>query len=171
MSGISTTRVSGGVFARTSSGLVRTVSTFDTFFYSLIQAAIPYVVFNVAFWVFYPGASMGWASVIALVGSLGVGITYGLFTAVYPRSGGEYVPLSRTLHPLVGFVASFGQTVWQIFYFGINGAFAASIGVAPFFAVLALQTGNLWLEILHFQVKEFFRGIGKTEVKQARLVS
>jgi amino acid transporter len=98
--------------------------------------------FNVAFWVFYPGAHMELAAIIAVVGSLAVGITYGLFSAVYPRSGGEYVPLSRTTHPLIGFVAGFSQTIWQIFYFGINGAFAASIGFAPFLTVLGLQTGS-----------------------------
>jgi len=139
MSSISTGKVAGGVFARTSSGLVRTVSTFDTFFYCLVQLAIPYVMFNVAYWVFYPGANMELAAIIALVAALGEGITYALFSSVYPRSGGEYVPLSRTTHPLLGFVASFGQTFWQIYYFGVNGAFAASIGVAPLFSVLGLQ--------------------------------
>ncbi len=142
MDAVESQKVSGGVFARKSSGLVRSVSTFDTLLYCLIQAAIPYVMFNVAFWVFYPGAQMELAALLAVVGSLAVGITYGLFSAIYPRSGGEYVPLSRTTHPLIGFVAGFSQTIWQVFYFGINGAFAASIGFAPFFTVLGLQTGS-----------------------------
>jgi hypothetical protein len=34
-----------GVFVRKSSGLVRTVSTLDTFFYCLLQIAITYVIF------------------------------------------------------------------------------------------------------------------------------
>ncbi len=131
--------VSSGMFIRRSSGLVRTVTTLDTLFYCLIQAAIPYVVFNFAVWSFYPGASMEIAMLMALVGSLCVGVTYALFSAVYPRSGGEYVFLSRTTHPLIGFVASFGNTFWQIMYFGINGAFAASIGVAPFFTMVGFQ--------------------------------
>lgn len=134
--------VAGGVFARTSSGLVRTVSTLDTFYYCLVQLAIPFVLYNVAFWVFYPGAQMEVASLIALTAAVFQGITYGLFASIYPRSGGEYVPLSRTLHPLVGFVASFSQTFWQTFVTGIIVAGACTLGWAPLLTMLGLQTGN-----------------------------
>jgi len=139
---VSTTATSGGVFARTSSGLVRTVSTLDTFFYCLVQLAVTFCLFNVAFGVFYPGAQMEVATLIALAAALFQGITYGLFTSIYPRSGGEYVPLSRATHPLVGFVASFGNTFYQIFYTGTVPAFACTLGFAPLLTVLGLQTGS-----------------------------
>jgi len=134
--------VSGGMFVRKSSGLVRTVSTLDTLFYCIIQLAIPYVVFNFAVFAFYPGASMEIATLLALVGSIGVGTTYGLLSSVYPRSGGEYVFLSRVTHPFIGFVSSFVNTFYQAYYYGVNGAFAASIGLAPFFYILGFQTNN-----------------------------
>ena len=139
---ISTSAVGAGVFARTSSGLVRSVSTLDTFFYALVQLAIPFVLFNIAFWAFYPGSNMELASLIALAAALFEGVTYGLFSSVYPRSGGEYVPLSRAVHPLVGFVASFSQTFWQIFVTGLIVTFAGSVGWAPLLTVLGLQTGS-----------------------------
>jgi amino acid transporter len=142
MSEMSTDRVSGGVFARASSGLVRTVSTFDTFFYCLVQLAVTFVFFQIAFWFIYPGAQMEVASIIALVIALMEGVTYGLFTSVYPRSGGEYVPLSRATHPFIGFVASFSNTFWQIFFAGTILQFATSMGVAPLFTALGLQTGS-----------------------------
>jgi amino acid transporter len=136
------TGVAGGVFARTSSGLVRTVSTADTFLYCLIQLAIPFVLYNVAFWVFYPGASMELASAFALAAAVLQGITYGLFGSIYPRSGGEYVPLSRAVHPLVGFTASFSQTFWQTFVTGVIVAGACTLGWAPMLTMLGLQTGS-----------------------------
>jgi amino acid transporter len=142
MSDVSTEKVSGGIFARTSSGLVRTVSTFDTFFYCLVQLAVTFSFFQIAYWVFYPGAQMEVAVVIAVVIALMEGITYGLFTSVYPRSGGEYVPLSRATHPFIGFVASFSNTFWQIFFTGTIVQFGTTFGVAPLFAALGLQTGN-----------------------------
>lgn len=138
----SASAVVGGVFARTSSGLVRTVSTLDTFYYCLVQLAIPFVLYNVAFWVFYPGAQMEIASLIALTAAVFQGITYGLFASIYPRSGGEYVPLSRALHPLIGFVASFSQTFWQTFVTGVIVAGACTLGWAPLLTMLGLQTGN-----------------------------
>ena len=129
-----------GVFVRTSSGLVRAVSTGDTLIYCLVQLAVHFVLFNVAYYVFYPGASMEFATLLALATSTSVGITYALFSSAYPRSGGEYVFLSRTTHPIIGFVCSFMTTFWQIAFFGINGAFCAFFGVAPLFHALGLQT-------------------------------
>jgi hypothetical protein len=142
MSSIATGKVAGGVFARTSSGLVRTVSTFDTFFYCLVQLAVTFVFFNIAFWVFYPGAQMEVATVLALAASILEGVTYGLFTSVYPRSGGEYVPLSRATHPFIGFVGSFSNTFWQIYFTGTIVKYGTSFGVAPLFAALGLQLGS-----------------------------
>jgi amino acid transporter len=69
-----------------------------------------------------------------------MGVCYALLAAVYPRSGGEYVFISRIIHPAVGFVVSFSFTFWQMFYYGINGAFFAIYALAPFFGVLGLQT-------------------------------
>jgi amino acid transporter len=142
MSEMSTGKVAGGVFARKSSGLVRTVSTFDTFYYCLVQLAVSFVILNIAFWVFYPGANMEIAGIFALVAAILEGVTYGLFTSVYPRSGGEYVPLSRATHPFIGFVASFTNTFWQIYLTGVVVEQGCFWGVSPLFSMLGLQTGN-----------------------------
>jgi len=150
MSETSTKQVSGGIFARTSSGLVRTISTFDTFYYCVVQVAIPFVFFSVAYMVFYPGANLELSTLIALGAALSMGITYGLFSSIYPRSGGEYVPLSRATHPLIGFVASFAQVFWQTFATGQLAAFAATFGWATLFTVLGLQLGNQSLVDLGF---------------------
>jgi amino acid transporter len=142
MTDVTTEKVRGGIFARASSGLVRTVSTFDTFYYCLVQLAVTFSFFQVAFWVFYPGAQMEVATLFALAAALFEGVTYGLFTSIYPRSGGEYVPLSRATHPFIGFVASFSNTFWQIFFTGTIVQFGTSFGVAPLLAALGLQTGS-----------------------------
>lgn len=142
MSEIKSGELSSGLFVRKSSGLVRSVSTFDTFYYCLVQLAITFAFFPIAYWVFYPGAQMEIAGLIALVIAILEGVTYGLFTSIYPRSGGEYVPLSRATHPFIGFVASFSNSFWQIFFTGTIAQFAVSFGVAPLFGVLGLQTGS-----------------------------
>jgi amino acid transporter len=100
--------------------------------------------------VFYPGASYTLSFIITLVGAIFLGITYALFSAVYPRSGAEYVPLSRVLHPLVGFVGSFSNAVWQIFYFGVAPSYAAAFAWAPLFTVLGLQFNSAALVDLGF---------------------
>ena len=131
-----------GVFTRASSGLVRQVRTTDVLYFGFTTIALSYIVFTIASWSAYPGASMELATLIAIVGAIGIGATYALFSAMFPRSGGEYVFLSRTLHPLVGFALSFSFAFWQMFYYGLNGAFFAQFAVSPTLAAIAVQTGN-----------------------------
>lgn len=131
---------SRGVFTRASSGLVRQVRTTDVFFFGFTTIALSYIVFTILSWSAYPGASMELATLIAIVGALGIGGTYALFASMYPRSGGEYVFLSRTLHPLVGFALSFSFAFWQMFYLGLNGAFFAQFALSPTLAGVATVT-------------------------------
>ncbi|HYM96456.1 MAG TPA: APC family permease [Candidatus Sulfotelmatobacter sp.] len=137
-----------GVFTRASSGLVRSVSTLDAVYYGVMAITVAYMVFIVAAIPNYVGASIEWSTVITMVGAIALGLVYALFAAVYPRSGGEYVFLSRTVHPLVGFVISFEQTFWYAFYFGVNGAFFSIYGLAPLFTALGLQTKSQGLQSL-----------------------
>lgn len=128
-----------GVFTRASSGLVRQVSTADTVYYGTMAITIAYMVFIVTAWPAYPGSSMELATLLVTVGGCLLGVVYALFASIYPRSGGEYVFLSRVVHPSVGFVVSFIQAFWYAFYFGLNGAFFAIYGLSPLFIVLGLQ--------------------------------
>ena len=131
-----------GVFTRASSGLVRQVKTIDVTSYGIQQIALSYIVFIVLVWGLYPGASMPLASLIATIAGLAMGICYAMFATLYPRSGGEYVYLSRTLAPWLGFGVSFSFAFWETFYTGINGAFFSLYSMSPFLAALGLQTGN-----------------------------
>lgn len=131
-----------GVFTRTSSGLVRQVKTQDVLYYGVQQIALSYIVFIVLAWGFYPGASMPLASLVATVAGLAMGICYAMFATLYPRSGGEYVYLSRTLVPVVGFAVSFSFAFWETFYTGINGAFFSLYSVSPMLAALGVQSDN-----------------------------
>ncbi|HUY56301.1 MAG TPA: APC family permease [Candidatus Micrarchaeaceae archaeon] len=131
-----------GVFTRASSGLVRQVGSGDVLFYGWGQITLGFIIFTIAAWQFYPGASMELAVVLALVGGLAMGVVYAFLTTIYPRSGGEYVFLSRAIHPLVGFVASLSFAFWEIFYSGIVAAFLSIFGLSPLFGTLGLQLHN-----------------------------
>src|SRR5215813_13680438 len=128
-----------GVFTRASSGLVRQVRTQDVMYYGVQQIALSYIVFIVLAWGFYPGASMPLASLIATVAGLAMGLCYAMFATLYPRSGGEYVYLSRTLSPVVGFGVSFSFAFWEAFYAGISGAFLSLYSISPFLGALGVQ--------------------------------
>jgi len=138
-SGVPTTT---GIFTRASSGLVRQVRTDDVMFYGWQQIALGYIIFIVAAWQFYPGASMELATLIATVAGLFIAGCYALLSMVYPRSGGDYVFMSRILHPVVGIVLSMSLVFWQLFYTGVNGAFLAKFGIAPMISSLGVQEHN-----------------------------
>jgi amino acid transporter len=128
-----------GIFTRASSGLVRQVKTSDVFFFGWQTIALSYIVFTILAWGAYPGASMELASLLAMVGGLAIGTCYALVASIYPRSGAEYVFLSRSLHPAVGFALSFNFAYWQMFYIGINGAFLALFAISPVLAGIGVQ--------------------------------
>jgi amino acid transporter len=130
---------SGGIFTRASSGLVRQVRTDDVMFYGWQQIALGYIIFIVAAWQFYPGASMELATLIATVVGLFIAGCYALLSMVYPRSGGDYVFMSRILHPMAGLVLSMSLIFWQLFYAGVNGAFLSRYGIAPMLSALGVE--------------------------------
>jgi amino acid transporter len=130
------------VFTRASSGLVRQVRTNDVFFFGWQTIALSYIVFTVLAWGAYPGASMELASLFAMLGGIAIAGCYALLATVYPRSGAEYVFLSRSLHPAVGFALSFSFTFWQMFYIGINGAFLSLFAVSPVLAGIGVLAGS-----------------------------
>jgi len=131
-----------GVFTRASSGLVRQVATRDVFFFSWQSIALAYIVFVVLAWGAYPGASMELAALLAMISGAAIAACYGLVASIYPRSGAEYVFLSRTLHPAVGMTLSFSYAFWMMFYIGINGALFSLFAVSPVLAGIGVQAHN-----------------------------
>src|SRR5581483_9409472 len=134
--------VPSGVFTRQSSGLVRAVGAVDTLFYCYFQIAIGFMALIINGWHFWPGASMELATLIVVIGGVCLAIVYGLLSGVYPRSGGEYVFVSRLVHPTLGFMVGLNMTFWQAFGTGISACFFAIFGASPFFGALGLLAHN-----------------------------
>src|SRR6202171_5890566 len=143
-----------GVFTRASAGLAPQGPTEDVMFFGWQQIALGYIIFIVAAWQFYPGASMELATLMATVAGLFIAGCYGLLSMVYPRSGGDYVFMSRILHPVAGIALSMSLVFWQLFYTGVNGAFLAKFGIAPMISSLGVQEHNSGL----IDAGNWFRG-------------
>src|SRR6187200_2213245 len=98
-----------GVFLRRATGLVREVGLFDAFVMNTIGMKVVIGTLTMAF-------TLLWV--------------YSEFAAAMPRSGGDYVFVSRALHPFVGWLMSFSQGAWLIFFWvGFNAWFALVFAV------------------------------------------
>jgi amino acid transporter len=135
-----TTPSAEGLYTRQSSGLVRDIAPGANVILNISFVSIPLAVLVATQApASFPGASPFWVTVICGALCLLPVLLYSLFMAVMPRSGGDYVFMSRTLHPWVGFAANFNLTAWYLLViayfgylltpFGISSAFT-SIGVA-----------------------------------------
>lgn len=131
------------VFVRDATGLVREISTLSAFIANLsfINIALGILTYTTASYVF-PGSDPVLATVIATVFSICVSLMYTLFTWAMPRSGGDYIMVSRVLNPLVGFIANFNVTFWYVFFIGIATNWVTTFSLAPAILTVGNLTGN-----------------------------
>lgn len=125
-------RTESQLFVRKSTGLVREASAFDATIFNAVFSAP--VGATLAWGIFFalsafPGADLVTATLIAFVINIPVLIMMGLLASSMPRTGGDYVWVSRILAPPLATISNFGA------------AFSAMIGAtfwARYFPVFAL---------------------------------
>ncbi len=147
MATIQEAKVSRPFFVRDATGLVRELSWFDTFLcgFGILNVALGLVqAFAYAPFVF-PGSNMAVAFLIALPGAFFIGLLNALFTAAMPRSGGDYVWVSRSLSPVVGFAVNFFATFGVIAAAAVNIWYMSSNFLAPVLYVLGFQNAATWV--------------------------
>ncbi|MEM3626696.1 MAG: APC family permease [Candidatus Bathyarchaeia archaeon] len=96
------------VYVRRASGLIRNISALDAMVLNIMVMA-PTAIFVYGVWAsaIYPGVDLPMTALLAIPLSIIVGLFYAVYSAAMPRSGGDYVWISRTLHPSIGFMCNF----------------------------------------------------------------
>jgi amino acid transporter len=135
------------VFVRKASGLVRTAGTLDVLAYNINFISIGLLLtFMLSLMPgLYPGVNMYLSTLIAVAVTIPTALVYGFLAAAMPRSGGDYVYVSRLLGPAWGAMANWNVTIWWFFYGGVPSAFFARYGLAPLFRALGAFSGNAGL--------------------------
>jgi amino acid transporter len=97
-----------GMFVRNSTGLVREVKPWQAMAINFITGAPPFVIGIALFGALsgFPGGNFLLAALLTIPLALGVVYAFGFMTAAIPRSGGDYVIVSRTLHPALGMISA-----------------------------------------------------------------
>ena len=122
------------LFARKSSGLVRAASTTDASLVNVYVATFPIMVSFLLSIVlpFYGGANLYLTLLIGAVVALPILITYAVASSIMRRSGGDYVFISRLLHPgVVGSAANFVLVAFQVVFLTSAGYYFSLWCLAP----------------------------------------
>lgn len=138
------------VFTRQATGLTKEIGTLDTFVYNVNNQNIGIGVAFILLFIpgVYAGADMFQSMLIAAVLALPMALVYAFFSAAIPRSGGDYVYISRSLHPLLGFVASWNWVFWMTVYIGVPAAYFAQYGLSGLARMVGVAMGNSGLVAL-----------------------
>jgi amino acid transporter len=135
------------LFTRKATGLVREGRTRDALFYNLLWSS---VALTFAFyWLFsagYPGSNALLSFLIAAAIGLPGAFLYAMLTQLMPRTGGDYVFNSRSLHPSLGFAGNFSYSFWLAVVIGVYTTYIASYGLGAFGRTMAgFGAGHGWL--------------------------
>ncbi len=142
----------GKMFLRNATGLVREVSLLDAFIMNTfgMNIAVGAVFLFLQAPAFFPNGNM---LVAVIIGTLLMAFTllwvYSTFAAAMPRSGGDYVYVSRTLHPFLGWLLGWSQGMWLIFFWiGFNAWFALTFAVPVALTTIGAATGQSgWIDL------------------------
>lgn len=132
---------------RRATGLVREISVWDAFNINLTNAnawANIAVLLPLGLAIF-AGANLWLSVATGLVGGLAVVLVYAMLAQAMPRSGGDYVFISRVLHPSLGFLGSWTMMVLCAFFVGYNAWSIASWGIPDLMGPLGVMTGHHWM--------------------------
>jgi basic amino acid/polyamine antiporter, APA family len=134
---------SPSLYTRHATGLVRDISTLSAVALNVSFMGIAYVALagtSIPFG--FPGANPFWVALICGAVTVFPILLYGLFLTAMPRTGGDYIYVSRTLHPWLGLAANFNLTSWYL----VNTAFLAFLvpvlGVSSAFLTIGVTTDS-----------------------------
>lgn len=143
--------IEGKMFLRNATGLRREVSLLDAFIMNTfgMNIAVGAVFLFLQAPAFFPNGNM---LVAVIIGTLLMAFTllwvYSTFAAAMPRSGGDYVYVSRALHPFLGWLLGWSQGMWLIFFWiGFNAWFALTFAAPVALTTIGSITGQSgWID-------------------------
>ena len=117
------------LFVRNATGLVRELNAFDAFNLVFSAVLIPVGITEVMAFtpIFWPHANMLLSFLLATPLVATCGLVYLYFTVIMPRSGGDYVWVSRTVSPFLGFFVNFSVTFVFLTWIAFNFTYMLSV--------------------------------------------
>jgi len=132
------------VFLREATGLVREMRWYDALFLNFLNMSIGLGAAWVIFFGpgIYPGANVTLGLVLAAIGSFFGMYCWAALTSAMPRSGGDYVFVSRCLHPSLGFATNWMWVFWNVVWCAVLGTWVVTWGLRDLFGMLGVVYNN-----------------------------
>jgi basic amino acid/polyamine antiporter, APA family len=133
-----------GLFARNATGMVREVSQLSASILNFIPGCPTQALAAGLFFAFavFPGGNFLLGLVLVAPMVLSFAYAFGLMSSAIPRSGGDYVIVSRVLHPAVGMISSLFTQFANMLSNAFFGIAFATIAVGPGLIIIGLIDGN-----------------------------
>jgi len=130
------------LFVRRASGLTRTVSPWSALVYAFVCPTMTFAfLYYTQEQALYLG-SKGFLTSLTILLLFPIAAVYLFMSLSMPRSGGEYIYVSRTLHPLLGFIACWTLTIVGINWSGLLSQWAVNWGFGNLFLAEGLAHDN-----------------------------
>jgi len=138
------------VFVREATGLVREISTTDSFVWNITYVPLLLSFVNLMFWTMSSGVLNVDYVVTTLVWMIMSGIVmliYYVMAVAMPRSGGDYVWGTRAVHPAIGFLMSW-SFVWVNILVEATGSYAGVTYLSSGLSIVGKMTDDVGLQSL-----------------------
>ncbi len=121
------------VFLREATGLVKEIGLRNILAFNLINISFgTSIIYILSAMALFPGGDPLMGTLITALLFIPLGVVYAMMLVAMPRAGGDYVFVSRTLHPALGFLLAFTFILWVLFWTGafMNWIFTFALGPA-----------------------------------------
>ncbi len=140
---LSTTPERSQIFIRNATGLTRQLSAKDVLMFNLLNMGLAWPLLYIFFaGAAYQGINTPITVLIGLPGNLVIALLFYYLTTAFPRTGGDYVWVSRLVHPAIGFMESFAVVVFFLGFIGPVSGWFMTYGLAGILNNLGVATKN-----------------------------
>ena len=133
-----------GLFVRNATGMVREVSQLSASILNFIPGCPTQALAAGLFFAFvaFPGGNFLLGLLLVTPMVLSFAFAFGLMSSAMPRSGGDYLIVSRVLHPAVGMISSLFTNFANMLSNAFFGIAFATIAVGPGLIIIGLVGGR-----------------------------
>ena len=130
-------------FTRKASGLVRQLSASDALMFNVLNMGLVWTFIYIVYGpLLYPGVNMANTVLIAAGPVFLVSLTFMFFAVAMPRSGGDFVWVSRSIHPAVAFMENFLLAAIMLSFMGPVGGWVLDPGLTSMMINWGTLTNN-----------------------------